>query len=180
MTSVLLITGFVIGLNGLWYWIKFTLKSHDYEVSWFWNHFRDIPNIFRLARSVENKTEKTKYKTMGVSLILGLISFPFIVFTTIPTIGDNRCTFQEYFDQREWSGVVTNKYLDSKNHNYETLTLLINKQTIDVQDLVTDWNNSYDSIQSGDSLVKRMGDNYVTVYRNGLKKRLTVDCGCRK
>jgi len=180
MTSVILITVFVIGLNGLWYWIKLTLKSHDYEVSWFWNHFRDIPNIFRLAQTVENKSEKTKYRTMGISLILGIISFPIIVFSTIPTMGDNRCSFQEYFDQREWNGTVTDKYLDSKNHNYETLKLSSNTQTIEVQDLVTDWNNSYNSIQVGDTLIKRIGDNFVTVYRTGQEKRLIVDCGCRE
>ena len=52
----------VLGLNGLWYWVKFTLKENEYPVSWFWSHFRDIPNMYRLAKRTDEpdkKEEKT-------------------------------------------------------------------------------------------------------------------------
>ena len=56
---------FFIILNALWFFIKIVLKHHGYRVSWFTNHFRDIPNIFQLARETENKNEKINCRAMG-------------------------------------------------------------------------------------------------------------------
>ena len=72
---------FLIILNALWLFIKIVLKDHGYKVSWFANHFRDITNIFQLARETENKNEKIKYMTMGVMLIAGMVVLAVIIFS---------------------------------------------------------------------------------------------------
>jgi hypothetical protein len=55
----MMILGF--GLNGLWYWIKFTIKVNGYPIIRFWSHFRDIPNIYRLAKEANELNIKRKY-----------------------------------------------------------------------------------------------------------------------
>jgi hypothetical protein len=178
--NILLIIVLVFALNGLWFWIKSTLKENGYPVSWFWNHFQDIPNIFGLAIATTDKQAKTKYYAMAIFLVVGIVAFPIIAFNLIPSIGDNRCSFQKEFNYREWNGVVIDKHLDRPNHNFETLELRHDSTTTKIQDLVTDFNNSYDSIRIGDSLSKKRGNNFVSVFREGKVSQLTVDCGCRK
>ena len=76
----------VIGLNGLSYWIKFTLKQNGYEVSWFWNHLRDIPNMWRLAKNTENPTLRKRYYLMTLGLPIGSIIFIATFFLIIALI----------------------------------------------------------------------------------------------
>ena len=69
-----------LGLNGLWYWIKFTLKENGYPVSWFWNHFRDIPNMYRLAKSTDEPKTKRKYYSMAIGLTTGQLRFNSLIY----------------------------------------------------------------------------------------------------
>ena len=75
-----------LGLNGLWYWIKFTLKENGYPVSWFWNHFRDTPNMYRLAKSTDEPKMKRKYYSMAIGLTTGLIAVSIVLFTIVPSM----------------------------------------------------------------------------------------------
>jgi len=76
---VIIISFFVLGLNGLWYWNKYTLSQNGYPVSWAFNHFRDIPNMFELAKKTEDPELKKKYKIRAWLLPLG-IPVLFIIF----------------------------------------------------------------------------------------------------
>ena len=71
---------FSIAMVAFWYLTKITLKDHGYEANWVSGHWRDIPNIFQLARETENQSEKIKYVSMGVTLISGIIVFLIMVF----------------------------------------------------------------------------------------------------
>ena len=66
---------FLVALNGLWYWMKIILKDNGYKVSWFWNHFSDLPNFFKLVQATENKNQKIKYMTILSATIFGIIVF---------------------------------------------------------------------------------------------------------
>ena len=178
--GILLIIFLVLLVNILWYFTKQTLKENGYQTNWFWNHFKDIPNIFGLAIGTQDKGLKTKYFTMGISLVTGIVIFIFLAFNLVPSIDDNNCSFQREFDYKEWNGVVAQKYLDKPNHMYETLEVHSNSKALKIQDFVTDFNSSYDAINVGDSLSKKRGNNYVTVYRKGIEKKLIVDCGCKE
>jgi len=74
MRSGIIISLVVIG-NILWYWIKFTLKENGYSVNWFWGHFNDIPNMFRLAKKTEDKKTRLRYYIMVWALLLSFLSF---------------------------------------------------------------------------------------------------------
>lgn len=170
----------VLFVNIIWYSTKQTLKENGYKTKWFSNHFQDIPNIFGLAIGTQDKSLRTKYFAMGILLLSGIVGFIALAFNVIPLTNDNRCYFQKEFDHREWSGIVTQKYLDKPNHMFQTLEVRSNSKSMKIHDFVTDLNNSYDSINVGDSLSKVGGRNYVTLYRLGTEKRLIVDCGCRE
>jgi hypothetical protein len=44
-----LLTALVLLANVLWYRAKFILRRRNYPVSWFWNHYRDLPNLWRAS-----------------------------------------------------------------------------------------------------------------------------------
>ena len=60
--------------------MKIILKDHGYKVNWFWNHFSDLPNFFKLVQSTENKNEKIKYMTIVGAMIFGIIVFITYIF----------------------------------------------------------------------------------------------------
>ena len=59
----------VLIVNVLWYLIKSILSENGYKVSYWSNHFRDIPNFKKLINTTENETLKKKYNRMFYSLI---------------------------------------------------------------------------------------------------------------
>ena len=59
----------VLIVNVLWYLIKSILSENGYKVSYWSNHFRDIPNFKKLISTTENETLKKKYSRMLYSLI---------------------------------------------------------------------------------------------------------------
>lgn len=81
-----LITIFVMGLNGLWYWMKIILKNNGYKISWFGNHLQDIPNLIELGKKTESLKEKRKYKLILWGLLIGFIVFLIIIFFTFSNI----------------------------------------------------------------------------------------------
>ena len=72
----------IIFINILWYWMKLELKSKGYKVGFFtsWSHYKDIPNMHRLARKERDPRSKKKYKR-----VLGAfyISIVLVVLTTL-------------------------------------------------------------------------------------------------
>lgn len=81
--NFLLLTIFVVGLNALWYWMKFILKDNNYPISWFWNHFQDIGNMLDLAKKTKDINKKRKYHLIIISLILGIILFLITALNTL-------------------------------------------------------------------------------------------------
>ncbi|MFT5859315.1 MAG: hypothetical protein ACI865_001416 [Flavobacteriaceae bacterium] len=75
-----IIFALVIGVNGIFYWNKYTLKQNGYPVSWFFNHFRDIPNMFDLAKKTEDPGLKKMYLFRAWSLPLSIPLVMFVLF----------------------------------------------------------------------------------------------------
>lgn len=171
----------VLGLNGLWYWIKFTLKENGYPVSWFWSHFRDIPNMYKLAKSTDEPKKKRKYYSMAIGLTAGIIAFPIVFFTVVPSMmqGDP-CEYENRFKQVEWNGTVMKKYNDTPNHNYETIEIQNPSELKKIQNWVVFSNGNFDRIEVGDSIAKNKGETNVYLYKNGQEQTLSVDYGCKK
>ncbi len=171
----------VLGLNGLWYWIKITLKANGYPVSWFWSHFQDIPNMYRLAKQTIEPNKKRKYYSMAIGMTLGIVAFPIVFFTVVPSImkGDP-CEYENRFRQVEWNGTVIKKYNDKPNHNYETIEIENQTESKKIQNWGVFANGNFDRISVGDSIAKNKGETNVDLYKNGQKFELSVDYGCGK
>jgi hypothetical protein len=60
----------VIGVNLLWYAMKSLLKRHSYEVSWFFNHTRDLKNMFDLARKTKDSHMQYLYYAIPVVILI--------------------------------------------------------------------------------------------------------------
>ena len=171
----------VLGLNGLWYWIKITLKAKGYPVSWFWSNFRDIPNMYRLAKQTNEADKKRQYYSMAIGLTLGIIAIPIVFFTVVPSmLQDDPCEYENRFRKVEWNGTVTKKYKDKPNHNFETIEIENQEESKKIQNWVVFANGNFNRIDVGDSIAKNKGEINVDLYKNGQKLELTVDYGCRK
>jgi hypothetical protein len=163
-------------LNALWYWIKIILKKRGYQVNWFWGHFRDIFNIFHLASKTENKSEKTKFYLLGASIPAGIIVFATIFFSmTSSQISGLECELYQQLLEKEWSGVVVDKYLDSKNHRSKTIVLKSRNTIETITDFAVDRNYNYEKISFGDSLIKNKGTDTVLLYTHGQLITLHID-----
>ena len=67
-------------VNVLWYGCKSELRAKGFDVSWFWNHFSDIPNMHRLIREEQDAAQQLKYKLLLYSLYGTIAVFVFGMF----------------------------------------------------------------------------------------------------
>jgi hypothetical protein len=171
----------VIGLNALSYWIKFTLKQNGYEVSWFWNHMRDIPNIWKLAKNTDNPCLRTRYFLMASGLPIGTVIFIASFFIIVPSsMQSDPCEYAKYFKQTEWKGIVIEKYRDTPNHDYQTIEVKNESMIEKIQNWVLFQNGNYELIEIGDSISKRKDEKFVRLYKSGNERILKVDYGCNE
>lgn len=76
------------------------------------------------------------------------------------------------YEIREYDGKVVKKFIDKKEHNDKTLILLQKENGIlsrKKQIFRFDISGFYEYVAVGDSLVKKEGDLFATVYREGEK-----------
>ena len=101
-----------------------------------------------------------------LSLILGLIGVLVIVFfigNTNPKIECQSLIENEKSDQ--YSGIVTDKYIDQDQHMYEKVVL---NTDLGTEVVLTDWETSgfYDFLKIGDSISKNPNSLEVKIWRN--------------
>jgi len=65
----------VIASNIIWYNVKSILTEHNYKVSYWHGHFKDIPNFKNLINKTENPDIKSKYLKIYWALIISIILF---------------------------------------------------------------------------------------------------------
>jgi len=169
----------VIILNLLVYLIKFILKKKGYPVSWFNMHLRDITNLWKLISKTKNASEKLIYFVLGTGFPILTIVF---ITSAISHMHDfakvDWCKYEEQFRQTEWSGIVTNKYIDKPNHAYETIEIENDGQNQKIQNRVLFQNGNFAQIEIGDSIVKKQGLVNVKLYKDEAELELIVDYGC--
>jgi hypothetical protein len=84
------------------------------------------------------------------------------------------CVKHEEFIMEKWKGVVAKKYIDSSNHNAETIKL----QSETIYAIFRDGTEFFKFIEIGDSIVKKINTDSVKIYRNGSVYCFKVDFGC--
>jgi hypothetical protein len=77
-----LIPIFIIGLfaNIVAYWVKNILKNNDYSTSYISGYFRDTKNIFKLAKSTNDKNNRKRYFILAYAKVgLTILFVAFVV-----------------------------------------------------------------------------------------------------
>ena len=105
--------------------------------------------------------------------IIGLIA-TLIFFLKQPS--NNEICLQQYEKEKYnfFNGIVTNKFINKKEHNYKTL-ILDGKRTIWMN---WDLSGLYEFIQTNDSIIKNKGSYEVKLYRNSIEYKFSIDFGC--
>jgi len=75
----------VVGVNAIWYWMKYILQQNGYKVSWFWGHFSDFPNMRNLIKKTEDPTLKRKYRLVLLSIPTGIVMSILVFIVVVPT-----------------------------------------------------------------------------------------------
>lgn len=76
----------------------------------------------------------------------------------------------------EFNSIVINKYIDKKNHLYQTCLFKNKNDTIK---FIFDFDTSglFEYLHIGDSIIKPSGDSLVIVKRDGIVKEFILDYG---
>jgi len=109
---VIIVLGNILGFT-----IKRILKDNGYEVQKFTGYYKDIKNIFRLAKTTEDKNNRRKYILLGLSdIIIALVLFIGFIFMILshPSFNDNACKAFANFKNQEYRVVVVDKYFDKE------------------------------------------------------------------
>jgi len=170
----------VIILNVIAYLIKFILKSKGFTVSWLYNHHHDFVNIWKLLGKTKKFGERALYFIIGTVYPILIVIFIYAAFLQISnSTKHDPCVYQEKFRQLDWNGVVVKKYIDKTYHNLKTLEIeRYQIQTEKIQHWALFENDNFEKVEIGDSIVKKQGLVYVTLFKPDTVIQLDVDFGC--
>ena len=178
--SIVLFILAVLG-NILGYWIKSILKDNNYPVKYF-IHFGDTRNIFRLARSTNDKNSKVKYLLAGcieIALSIAFIIFAALLFLSIPSVNDTSCTAFKTFKNKEYEFIIVSKYTDENQHSYPTIILQDKEGNKSKnQDFISDNSGFFNYINIGDTLRKQQGIRYTKVINATVDTAFEPNFGC--
>ena len=158
--------------NLLWFWLKNDLQQLGYETHFFRGHFIDLTNAAEVIKKTDDPQTRKTYRSVLYSIITVIILIPTIFFMNMPMMESHRCKrFNDYMEHQV-QGVVELKFVDSSNHNIQTLNLNNGKRETQTPIFVTEL---YDYLQPNDSISKVSGDTELTVFRNGNERAFNVD-----
>lgn len=112
--------------------------------------------------------------------ILKYLSIPIgIIFFYYQTNKHNPCEDSyKKFKNREISGLVQKKYVDSANHLYKTVEVL-QKNNLDMVYFNLDKGGSYEYIEQGDSIFKKKKSDILTIIRNTNTRKFKIEYRCK-
>lgn len=148
------------------------LRDKGYEEKEkFHNHLWDIPAMFILIISTTDKKLKRKYGLILVVCVTSLVGLFISGFTLIGGREDYQCSrFKRHLDH-EVRGLVTKKFKDKENRNWDTAEINSNGEIIRELETLLYHLELYNVLQPGDSIIKAKGSN-VTKLVHGDSTRL--------
>lgn len=162
--------------------IKQILKKNGFDVKYFSGHFKDLGNIFKLAKITEDKKKRKNYLLLGVSEIfldLVFITTAILLFLSLPSFNDNSCRAFADFKNQEYKAVIVDKYYDKKEHSYPTLIYKDqNGNKIINQNLILDNSGLFDYVRIGDTLTKKKNEEYIQIKSAKVDTMIILDFGC--
>lgn len=109
-------------------------------------------------------------------LALILVSFFFIALIFLYNIDD--CINELQFEKDEYSGAITDKFIDSLNHN--AFTLMLNQsEKLPIMYFSANGDKAfYDYVCIGDSLIKPKGQSYFKIIKSAAIRKFYVENTC--
>jgi len=172
-----------IVLNGLIFIIYLILKNNGERGGLFNGAIFSNPiKLFRLAKRTENKGIKITYFSMVFAIPILTILFIFSAYNQMSEFKNrDECINQEYFINREWKGVVIEKFLDKKNHNSPNIKIQNGNGIETIQNGFLFYHNkNYEFIEVGDSISKIRGKLTVQLFNPKGVVELEPDFDCEK
>ena len=143
--------------------------------------FRNPIKLYQLAKRTESIGKKISYFTLIFSMPIMLALFLYAAGTQIfKSTNRIKCEYQEYFKNREWNGIVVNRYLDEENHDFKTISVENDDRAYKIQGQILSEFNNYDLIQVGDSISKIKGELMVHLYKSTEEIELKLEFDCEK
>ncbi len=167
-------------LNVLIFIIYIILKNRGEKASLIYGAIFSNPiKLYQLAKRTENRGKKITYFILVFSIPILLPLFAYAAITQMSkSTARIECQYRDYFKNREWNGIVVNKYLDEENHNYKTIGVENDERTYKIQGLILSEFNNYQLIQIGDSISKIKGELILHLYRSNEAIELKSDFDC--
>ncbi len=174
---IVFLTSLALAGNITGFYIKDILGKNGYVTYWYRGHFKDIFNFFDLIEKTTDENGKRNFKLIVKSHIAILLTF--IALAIIFIFGDIKrsnglCDYYVEFLDKELSGQLVEKFMDKPNHNFQTLTIKTDTQTLNDIDFALRNNGLYDSILIGDKIKKMKGDSITYIERNGKTTEFVV------
>lgn len=119
---------------------------------------------------------KFKFKYLIVIFFLSPVVFFFIRSLFVPS---NLCNLLTDFKKSNYHAIVIDKFLDQKNHRTRTVIIKSKESSFNLI-LPRDTSNFFDYIDKGDSLIKEMQKNFLTVKRGDSLKIFKIYFGCNE
>lgn len=169
-------------LFGLIFLTYLILKNNGEKGSLFNGAIFNNPiNLFRLAKRTKNKRKKYMYFTLVFAIPILSIFFVISAYTRMSEfINRDECEYQKNFKNSEWNGKINDKYLDSANHSYPTISVKNDNEVFKIQaGILYDFNN-FEHIQIGDSISKIKGELITHLYTSEGETELKSDFDCKK
>ncbi len=169
-------------LNVLIFIIYLILKNNGEKGSFFSGAIFSNPiKLFRLAKRTENNGIKFTYFSLVFAIPILTILFAFSAFTQMSEfMNRDECEYQEYFRNHEWNGKIVDKYLDTENHAYQTISIENENGIFKIQEGILSEFNNYELIQIGDSISKTKGEIIARLYKPNEETELKSDFECEK
>jgi hypothetical protein len=171
-------------VNG--YVLRNVLNANGFVVKYFLSHFKNIKNIFLLAKNNGLKGKRNKYLLIGIFTVILDIAFIMCVvllFYSKPsqdnTLGDARCIAFEKFKSQEYNVVIVDKYCDMHRSLCPTLVFQDKegKKTV-TQEFSIERTGFFGYVQIGDTLIKLKNENKIRIKNSKLDASATLDFGC--
>jgi hypothetical protein len=156
----------------------FYIKRHGYNISIFTNNIKDFNLLFDVSSKYKNRFVKILHFFQYIFIVFLPIVLVIIFFSSASSENFDNCEAIEKFKSEEYKGIIKDKFIDKKDH-YSKVVVIENKDSsFNIYQFSMMREHYYNEIQIGDSLIKRLGNRYITIKRDSVKEKIYYDLDC--
>ncbi len=168
---------------GITVWVFLILDKNGYSPSLGGNvtTFQNLSDLLHLANRAESIKKKIKYYILFISIPVGsILTIGMFFFAITNDFPDDDCNALKSFRNRNWNGIIVDKYRDKQNHNYHTISLNTGKGVYRIQEQILSDFDNFELIEIGDSISKNRGEIIVNIFNKEKNIELKSSYVCDK